>query len=220
MSRQNLLLDFWARFRDDARVAVSGNIGNVSPWTARHLLGRLLAEGRELSGRSPEAVAAVTGVAGKTIRRLEEGASVPRPATVQALSAFYAFDPDFLTELTRAEPLPPDELLAMLRERAAGEFGPTVLDMAPHTDAEALWLAARLARAGARRPASTLPLVIGGGSASPDADLPADWLAVPVDAPGVREFLEAYLALDERRRVLLHDLARELHHAQLGESAD
>ena len=140
------------------------------------------ATARQLVGRSPEQVAAVIGLSGRTVRRLEAGAiHQPHRTTLEALAEFYALDRALLRQLVEWRDLDERALLGTLRELDAGRSGSDL----PLTE-----LAMRIARRGA-------------GS---DAQTAREW---PPD-PELTALAEDFLALDRRRRIqarlLLHDL--------------
>src|SRR5262245_47002803 len=80
------------------------------------VLGQVLAEARRLLGRSPEQVGEATGLAGRTIRRLESGLVLrPHRTTLEALADIYALDPHVLRQLVSWADLEEDRVLDELR---------------------------------------------------------------------------------------------------------
>lgn len=178
------------------------------PGTARELLGQVLAEGRAQAERSPEAVAAVTGVAGRTVRRLEDAQSTPRAATLQALASFYGMDTNVLMTLSNWDNLHGEELAGQLRELAVERLGASALDAAAEQEDELGWLAMRLARSG--RPREL---------ADDGARALSAWLAnelgfvrelSPVERRQLRDIVAGVLALEPARRELFAKLVDEL----------
>ena len=186
----------------------------LTMWTARTLLGRMLQEGREVAGRSPEAVATVTGISGKTIRRLEEGETArPRPVTLDSLAGFYALDAAFLRQLAEWDELAGEELSGGVRELAVARLGPLAPETAAEADDPLLWLAMRLGTAGASRPREEAN---GSGRGELLWGLPGTRLA-DVDArtrAQMTALLEDLLALDPRRRELVTELVADMRAAQ------
>lgn len=118
--------------------------------TATQLLGEVLMRARATVGRSPERVGEQVGVSGRTIRRLEEGASTrPRRTTLQALAGYYGLNPEFLVTLTiwGAQREQGVDVRSRLNERAVRELGPEVTETLLADVAGERELAMRLARA-------------------------------------------------------------------------
>jgi transcriptional regulator with XRE-family HTH domain len=164
--------------------------------TPMELVGQLLAEARSGLQRSPEQVATQVGIAGRTIRRLEEGVvERPRAATLEALSRHYALDAEFLRDL-----LDWDESGASLTERLRELYEEHLERPAPsdeETDPIALGMA--LARRITRR-SEEPPPILG-------------------RIPEAQEILSGYERLDTRRRVLLRALLADLDRAHEYESS-
>ncbi len=189
-------------------------MARVHPWTARRLLGRLLSEGREGVGRSPERVEDVTGVSGRTVRRLEEGTTLrPRLVTVESLANFYGLDPDFVRQLVVWGDIEGDELDRRIGDLAAERFGDAARDVAGDVDDPVPWLAMRLARAGRR----TGTPAWGTGRVHPLAALAAN---SGIEFPELDELLSDLERLDRRRIQLVRELVRELRVAQDKERSD
>ena len=156
--------------------------------TSLVVLGQILAEARRLVGRSPEQVGLVTGLSGRTIRRLEAGAiAQPHKTTLEALAEFYALDGALLRRLVELCDLGSAELLSSLRQLdEGGAVG----------DLDVTGLAMRIARRGVER------------EVRPAREWPHD--------PELAELAEDFLALDRRRRTFARLLLRDLRKA--GES--
>ena len=150
------------------------------------VLAAVLREARELLGRSPEQVAAVLGVSGRTIRRLEAGLSRPRYLTLETLASYYAIDAALLHQLVDWAALSDSELEAALRVLAGTEAGLILPDDAGESAEE---IAIRLSRRGGGRLAAAQR---GGGD------------------PETLGLIEDFLALDRRRRTMARALVREL----------
>jgi transcriptional regulator with XRE-family HTH domain len=154
------------------------------------LLGHLLQEARAGVQRSPEQVANLVGVAGKTIRRLEEGeVGRPRSATLEALCRYYGLDTGFLLEI-----LDWDERGGSLARRLGSLYEEQLGRAAPsdeESDPVALGMA--LARRLSRRTEEAPPVLR--------------------RTPEAQEVLSGYERLDPRRRVLLRALLADLDRA-------
>src|SRR4051812_18215818 len=115
------------RHGESAQVDVCAKLpGMDSPWSGRALLGAVLRNARETLGdRSPEQVARVAGVSGRTIRRLEEGdfEHRPRVVTLDALASFYGLRAGFLRELAAWTVLSDQEVAERLHEAARETLG-------------------------------------------------------------------------------------------------
>lgn len=69
---------------------------------ATQLLAHVLKEARLLLGESPEQVGGSVGIAGRTIRRLENAQiAMPREVTLSVLAAYYSLNADFIRWLIR-----------------------------------------------------------------------------------------------------------------------
>lgn len=160
------------------------------PETPRELVGQLLAEARSGLQRSPEQVATQIGLAGRTIRRLEEGdVGRPRVTTLETLCRHYALDADFLRDL-----LDWDERGAELVQRLGAVYEERLDREAPSEDEmDPVALGMALARRSARR-AERTPTILGG-------------------LPEANEILSGYERLDTRRRGLLRALLADLDRA-------
>jgi hypothetical protein len=146
-------------------------------------LGQVLAEARAVLGRSPEQIGSATGLAGRTIRRLEDGLiRRPHTTTLEALAAFYALDAEVLHQLVAWSDLDEVGLLSALQKH----------DPDAPTDLDATQFAMRAARRGFK------------GSQRGDA--------APTD-PELAAITEDYLALDRRRRTHVRFLLRDLRAA-------
>lgn len=178
----------------------------MKSWTAGRLLGQILCEGRQGVGRSPERVEDVTGVSGRTVRRLEEGATArPRAVTLESLASFYGLDPDFLRQLAAWKETAGEELEARLRDLAIERFGEAAEGIADDVEDPLLWLGMRLARAGRRATPS------GWGMGRMHPTVAAD---SGTDLSELEELLTDLGRLDRRRMVLVRELVRELRLAQ------
>lgn len=162
--------------------------------TPMELVGQLLAEARSGLQRSPEQVATQVGVAGRTIRRLEEGAvERPRAATLEALCRHYALDAGFLRDL-----LDWDERGSSLMQRLRALYEER-LERQADEEADAIALGMALARRVTRR-SEQPPPILG-------------------RIPEAQEILSGYERLDTRRRVLLRALLADLDRAHEYESS-
>lgn len=179
--------------------------------TPQELLGEVLLRARETLHRSPEQVGALVGISGRTIRRLEEGeGGHPRRVTLEALAGFYGLNPDVIAELADVE-LAGDDLLGLVRERAAAALGPQVVQALEGVEDEPVELAMRLARASTPSDAS-----------SPRRGKTQFVISFLREARGTspREQTEAvdafvdFLVLDRARRGLARQLLRDMRQAQ------
>jgi transcriptional regulator with XRE-family HTH domain len=178
----------------------------MKSWTAGRLLGQILCEGRQGVGRSPERVEDVTGVSGRTVRRLEEGAtSRPRAVTLESLASFYGLDPGFLRQLAAWKDTTGDELDVRLRDLAVERFGEAAEVITDDVEDPLLWLGMRLARAGRR----ATPSAWGMGRLHPPVATDSG-----TDLTELEELLADLGRLDRRRMVLVRELVRELRVAQ------
>ena len=159
--------------------------------TSLVVLGKVLSEARTLVARSPEQVAGVTGLSGRTIRRLEDGLiRRPHTTTLEGLAEFYALDPDLLHQLVAWCDLDGEALLNVLRK----------LDESQSTDdLGAVQLAMRAARRGFEGGSRT------GRTGPENSELVA--------------LIEDFLALDRRRRTHARFLLRDLRVASEQERA-
>ena len=136
-----------------------------------------------LLGRSPEQVGSTTGLAGRTIRRLEAGLITrPHTTTLEALAAFYALDAEVLHQLVAWSG----------RDEARLRAGLQKLDPTAGPDLDVGQLAMRSARRGFE------------GSKRTDA---------PAGDPEFASITEDFLALDRRRRAHVRLLLRDLRAA-------
>lgn len=175
------------------------------------MLGEVLRRAREALGRSPEQVGAVTGIAGRTIRRLEAGESDrPRRVTLETLAGFYGLEPDALIGLADA---PADRMafLSMLRDQVASHTAPEVVEALEGLDDEPVELAMRWARTpGQRSDFGVDEERLGERLADLRRASPQDY-AMTADA------VWAFMALDRTRKSLVLGLLRDLRSAQEGE---
>jgi transcriptional regulator with XRE-family HTH domain len=159
--------------------------------TSLIVLGKVLAEARALVARSPEQVAAATGLSGRTIRRLEGGLiRRPHTTTLEGLAEFYALDADLLHQLVAWSEFDGETLLAALDKLDASDV-PQELG--------AVQIAMRAARRGFEGSRT--------GRAGPeDSELTA--------------LIEDFLALDRRRRTHVRFLLRDLRVATAQERGE
>lgn len=185
--------------------------------SGRALLGAVLRNARETLDRSPEQVARVAGVSGRTIRRLEEGdfQHRPRVVTLDALASFYGLRAGFLRELAAWTVLADHEVVERLHEAAREALGEEASDQPPDQ------VAMRLARAGRSNTGETawgrtLDLLV--------VDEAQGVTAVEFKAAGrdveVVALMRTFLTLDRRRQRLLMDLATELEGASRREGPE
>ncbi|HXH33030.1 MAG TPA: helix-turn-helix transcriptional regulator [Plantibacter sp.] len=165
----------------------------VSPRHLSHsltVLGAVLTEARTLVGRSPEQVAASTGLAGRTIRRLEAGlVGNPHTTTLDLLAEFYALDANLLHQLVAWANLDDESLLGALRN---------LDDSSPDQELDTVQLAMRAARRGLQ-------------GSERGRDTPRD--------PELEALIEDFLALNRRRRAHVRLLLRDLRIATEQERA-
>lgn len=165
------------------KLLMTGHLSNKDASPSLSTLGQVLAEARSLLGKSPERVGSTTGLAGRTIRRLEAGQITrPHTTTLEALAAFYALDAEVLHRLVAWSDRDEASLLAGLQE----------LDPTAPSDLDVGQLAMRAARRGFE--------------GSPTGD------AAPLD-PELAAITEDFLALDRRRRAHVRLLLRDLRTA-------
>jgi len=180
--------------------------------TARALLAWVLAEARYNLDRSPEQIASLVGLSGRTIRRLEDPheARRPRAATLRPLASFYGLDPRFIEQLNDWGDLDGAELGAAVRHRTA--------DLLEDSDAEELaaapdelrMLALRAARGrGPGRTTSTRTDEILGPQVVQLLERLARSLAADEHSDLI-QLLDGFAALDRRRRRLLVALLQDL----------
>ncbi len=158
---------------------------NIGHLTSIHVLAHVLREARTLVGRSPEHVADVAGVSGKTIRRLESASlRAPRYVTLEALGRYYALDPGVLSQLAAWGDRSGRELIDGIRRLAGRD------DLQPEELVEAAMAAAR--RGGAL-------LVV-------PREVRRD--------PDVLQLVQDFLALDRGRRALARAILTQLRMAR------
>jgi transcriptional regulator with XRE-family HTH domain len=178
--------------------------------TGRGLLGAVLKSARETVDRSPEQVGNATGISGRTVRRLEEGAQTamrPRPVTLDALAGFYGLRAKALNDLAELSDCTGQALVERVRDLAEQTLGADAVRDASGDEDEVFVLAMRMAR---QLPARTE------ASAEPFAMRLTRWAGIEqaADAEMVGELLEDLLVLDRRRLRLAADLVAELRAAR------
>jgi len=184
--------------------------GKISGMSALEVLGQILARAREALGRSPEKVAGPSGVAGRTIRRLENaGSDRPRRVTLDALAHFYGLDAGFLSMLASWSELSDERLNARLVASAQRVLGEE--EAALYTDEPSVELAMRVARRGAR---PVFPAAGDGRTQSAVTFLAGDEASARERAEAVDMVLD-YVAMDARRRRLARELMRELRRSSV-----
>lgn len=189
--------------------------------TATHVLAEVLARARGTLGRSPEQVGEQVGVSGRTIRRLEEGASRrPRRTTLQALASYYGLNPEFMTALGAwsAHQLTDLQLHDRILERASRELGQDVTGVAASTPDADIDLAMRLSRApqSGSQPFGAISAVRTHEIAAVLQELRAPGVigATERERGEVMAAVGGLLTLDRHRRRLAAELIGQLREAQ------
>lgn len=184
--------------------------------TARELLAWVLREARYNLDRSPEQIASLVGLSGRTIRRLEDPheARRPRAATLRPLANFYGLDPRFIEQLNDWGDLEGAGLDAAVRRRTADLLEDSDAEECADAPDELRLLALRAARGrGSGRTTNAHTNEILG----PQVVEPMERLARSLAADehsDLIELLGGFAALDRRRRRLLVTLLRDLRAAR------
>lgn len=193
--------------------------------TARDLLSYVLGEARETLDRSPEQVGAAVGMAGRTIRRLEDAQyhAQPRQTTLTTLASFYGLDAQFITELANWEGSE-ESLLRWMR----GQVGSRAQEVEGGSD-EARQLALLLSRGAGRGNGANeaSEVAVSGNLGVAKSHL---WSLVShrsgggallagldEDADDLGDLVDSFVRLDRRRRRLVLSLVDELRRAREAE---
>jgi transcriptional regulator with XRE-family HTH domain len=190
--------------------------GTIPPMTARALLAWVLAEARYTLDRSPEQIASLVGLSGRTIRRLEDPHERrrPRAATLRPLATFYGLDPRFIEELNDWGDLEGAELGATVRERTSDLLEEGDTDELVGAPDELRMLAVRAARGrGAATTTSPGTAEIFGPQVAPLLERLARSLAADEHADFIR-LLDGFNELGRRRRRTLVALVEDLRAAR------
>jgi transcriptional regulator with XRE-family HTH domain len=180
--------------------------------TARALLAWVLAEARYNLDRSPEQIASLVGLSGRTIRRLEDPneARRPRATTLRPLATFYGLDLRFIEQLNEWGDLEGADLGVAVREQTATLLKETDAEEVAGAPDELRMLALRAARRGGPRRATNTRIE---ELFAPEAVQSLERLARSLAADEQDDFiklLDGFSALDRRRRRLLVALVNDL----------